>query len=187
MKKYLYFLILLSTLLIVISGCSDNRQEELDTDFDPSREIAEDVEMIYSDSAVLEFTISTPRLEKYYEKNVLVEYFPEGLHIKFYAPDGTVISSMSSKYALRRSALGTMLLRDSVVLINADHDVLVTPAIKWDEGNHTLETQKFVQLIKSSSKDTLYGIGFTAKDDFSKFRISQAQGKRRYESLTEVE
>lgn len=155
-------------------------QFELDPDFDPEREIAEDVEMIYSDSAKLQFIIQTPRLEKYKEeKNTLVEEFPKGIHIDFYNSEGEISSTLSANYAERRSSEGTMLLRDSVILDNGE-DRLETIGVTWNEQKQTLKTAKWVQMIQGATKDTLWGYGLDAKDDFSQFRIGKLHGKRRY-------
>ena len=151
---------------------------------DPNREIAQDVTLIYSDSAKAQFKIVSPRLDTYEEESKTVEEYPTGLHIEFYDEEGEVISSIQAKYAKRISADGTMDLRDSVVLVNYLGDQIVTPGIFWDELNHTLKTSKFVQLVKASSQDTFYGFGLEAKDDFSQFTITQLTGKRRYQSLT---
>ena len=151
---------------------------------DPDREIATNVELIYSDSAITKFRILAPLMESYFEESKFVEEYPNGLHIEFYDPSKKIISSMQSKYALRVSEEGLMTLRDSVVLINDFGDKLTTSGIVWNELEHDLRTSKFVQLIKVSSQDTFYGFGFHAKDDFSEFSIIQMTGKRRYQNLT---
>lgn len=178
--KSLLFLVI----FITLNSCK-KVNTEFDPSFDPDVEIARDVNMIYSDSAKLKFTIKTPLLEKETESDVLIETFPKGLLIEFYDDSKEVFSSMSAKYAQRKSKEGTMLLRDSVILTNDAGDILITPGITWDENNQRLQTSKFVQLVKSSSQDTLYGFGFDSKDDFSSFKIQNVKGKRKHASLTD--
>ena len=150
----------------------------------PGREIAEDVDLIYSDSARIQFRIITPRMETFMEEDKVVEEYPNGLHIDFYNRDNEIISSIRANYARRVGKEGKMTLKDEVELVNESGDKLITTGIQWDELNHTLKTSKFVQLIKVSEQDTFFGFGFEAKDDFSKFRITQLSGKRRYQNLT---
>lgn len=165
-------------------ACVDKEDADFFEDsFTPGREIAENVDLIYSDSAKIEFRIQTPRMEIYEEENKLVEEYPMGLHIDFYNENKEVISSVDANYAKRISKDGIMTLRDNVILINEAGDKLITTGIQWDESNQSLQTNKFVQLIKVSEKDTFFGIGFEAKDDFSKFSISQFKGKRRYQDI----
>ena len=78
-----------------------------------------------------------------------------------------------------------MTMKDSVVMYNAKGDALKTTGILWDETNQTLKTSKFVQLIQADSRDTIYGFGFEAEDDFSRFQIIQLTGKGQFEDLTE--
>ena len=86
---------------------------------------------------------------------------------------------MAAKYAEHRSALGTLLLKDSVVLTNDQKDELTTTGITWNEGRQSLFTDKFVRLVKAATHDTLYGFGLQAKDDFSRMNIKNLTGKRR--------
>lgn len=175
-------ILLITIAFSFLASCVQDRGPfEFDPNFDPEREIAEDVEMIYSDSAKLQFIIQTPRLEKYNEdRNTIVEEFPKGIHIDFYNPNGEISSTLSANYAERRSAEGTMLLRDSVILDNGE-DRLETIGVTWNEEEQTLKTAKWVQLIQGATKDTLWGYGLDAKDDFSQFRIGKPLGKRRYQ------
>lgn len=168
-----------------LGSCSEKVPEPIDfSSIDVRKEIATNVELVYSDSARAKFRILAPIRESFEEEKKFVEEYPEGLHIEFYDKQQNVISSMQAKYARRVSEDGQMLLRDSVVLMNKFGDKLSTRSITWDELNHMLYTSKFVQLIKVSARDTFYGFGFSAKDDFSQFNIIQLTGKRRYQNLT---
>lgn len=176
-----------TTLLFFLFICSckqfsdvDGSEEEF-TDY--RKEIAENVEMLYSDSAVVKFRIVSPRMEKFLKDGVLIEEFPKGLKIDFFGPELKLISSISALYAQRVSEEGTLLLKDSVVIINAEGDRLETNSILWDELNHKLSTNKFVRLIKASNQDTLFGFGFEAQSDFSRFELQQFAGKRLYEKI----
>lgn len=162
-----------SILMYFLASCDNTSIPMPPLDYDPEVEVAEGIEMIYSDSAKLKFIIRTPRLEKYVEDRILVERFPQGIHIEFYDRDQNIKSTMQAKYAERRSYLGTLMLQDSVILSNAQHDQLTTLGITWNEIENTLTTDKFVRLIKAASGDTLYGYGMHARDDFSRINIRE--------------
>jgi|GEM_PF-4063949 len=170
--------------LLGLGACSDKASSFGDIDIDPSREIALGVEMVYSDSAKIKFKLLASRQDVYMENDKLVEEYPQGINIKFFDADERLTSSMRSKYAKRVSEDGVMTLKDSVVLVNHLGDQLTTTGITWDELNHRLRTQKYVQMVKASSKDTFFGFGFEAIDDFSRFSITQFTGKRKYKPLT---
>jgi len=178
LKRIIYFLFISA----MIASCAKEENNFILPEFDPDVEIAEGVESIYSDSAKIKFIIRTPRKEEYYEQNVLVMRFPKGVNIEFYDREQKISSTMYAKYAERRSSKGTFLLRDSVVLTNAENDELTTTGIIWNEIEQTLSTNKFVRLVKAGSQDTLYGVGLDAKDDFSRMNIKNLQAKRRSES-----
>lgn len=167
-------------LLLPLLACERESPTEMPTDFDPDRQVATDVRMIFSDSAQLQFIIQTPRLETYVTDKVVIEEFPQGISIQFYDENKVIQSSISAERAVRKSALGLMELEGNVRLENAAHDVLISPKILWNEVDHTLSTAKYIQLIRSATGDTLHGFGFEAKDDFSRFRITKATGKQRY-------
>lgn len=171
--------------LINVVACLDKPTLPQDFDIDPHREIATNVELIYSDSAIVRFRLLADRQETYEEESKMVEEYPAGLFIEFFDRQQKVTSSMRADYAVRVSADGLMTLRDNVVLINDKGDRLTTRGIVWDELNHTLKTAKLVQMIKATAEDTIYGFGFEAKDDFSQFQINQATLKRKHQSLTE--
>lgn len=153
-----------------------------------NKEIATDIELYYSDSAITQFKIISPRRESYTEENKLIEEYPLGIDVEFYDRDQNITSSMKAPYAKRVSIDGVMLMKrardEEVVLINANGDKLTTTGIEWNEVENTLKTRKFVQLISAQTRDTSYGVGFEALDDFSRFKITQLAGKRRYQDLT---
>ncbi|MFT6807444.1 MAG: LPS export ABC transporter protein LptC [Saprospiraceae bacterium] len=167
---------------VCLVSCSNESSNLPTPTFNPDVEIAEGVEIISSDSAKLKYIIKAPRLETYYENDILVKRFPKGLRIELYDELQELSSTMCAKYAESRSSLGTLLLSDSVILTNAEHDELTTIGILWNETKQTLTTDKFVRLVKASSHDTLYGYGLEAKDDFSRMKIKDFAGKRRSES-----
>ena len=170
---------------ICFSSCDkDEKENVFDEVFEPGKEIALDVDMIKTDSGRIEFRIITPRREMYQEEGKLVESYPNGLHIDFYNDQEEVISSVDARQAIRVNKDGIMTLRDSVVLVNKDGDKLITPGIVWDKVNHTLNTSKFVKLIRVATQDTSTGFGFYAQDDFSVFQINNFRGKRRYQDLS---
>lgn len=166
-------------------SCSQLERQDMEIDFVPGREIATDVTLIYSDSAKIKFQIVTPLMETFEEEEILVEEYPQGLKIQFFNELEEKTSTIEADYAVREGKKGIMTLREKVILINNAGDKLTTTGIVWSELDQTLNTSKFVQLVKASSQDTFYGFGFQAKDDFSKFSIRQLTGKRRYQNLTE--
>ncbi len=175
------FSIFIAWFFVLLQSCAQDQTEPYYYDPDDiEREIATDVEMIYSDSAVIQFVIHSPELIKYEDAdNVMVEEFPKGFRLQFYDSEKNVISELNSKYALRKSAEGLLILRDSVSYTNESQDILETNALTIDELNQSIKTKKFFRLINGSSQDTTYGRGFEANSDFSRFEVTKYLGKRK--------
>lgn len=174
----------LIALFSILFGACHKPVDWVQDEIDPMREIARDVDMIYSDSGIVQFRILAPVLEKYDDNGVLVEEFPRGLRIEFFDRDKSVNAWLSAQYAQRRSAEGTMLLRDSVVLMNEHKDKLETRSLTWNEVEQKLTTRKFIRMVQGETRDTLYGTGFTAMTDFSVFEINKFIGRRQYQDLS---
>lgn len=171
-------------LVLLVIGCTlDKSNDGLSKDLDVRKEIATGIRMFYTDSAITQFRLIAPVRESYYEEKKLIEEYPQGVNIEFYDDEGAVTSSMVAKNATRIGADGIMTMKDSVVMLNERGDALKTTGIVWNEGENTLETSKFVQLIQAESQDTFYGIGFRAVGDFSRFTITDLIGKRQFEDL----
>ena len=172
---------ILIILCVLGSVCCQETEGEIER-YDPAeleKEIATDIEMIYSDSAVVEFRVQSPVLEKYVIDETLVEEFPEGFLIEYFDEDLNVIFKLSSKYAKRISEEGLLILRDSVTYVNEKDDILETNALTIDEQNNSITTSKFFRLVQGPAKDTIYGRGFSANSDFTSFRVNKYVGKRR--------
>ena len=167
------------SLYVLCVSCSDKKilQPRLSPE-ELEKERVEDVVMIYSDSAIVQFKIKSALLQKYDDDGVSVEEFSDGFEIQFFDDQQQIKSQLNSKYAIRRSQEGLLFLRDSVIFTNENKDRLETNALTIDEVNDIIYTKKVFRLIKSITSDTIYGIGFTAKSDFSKLQITKYQGKR---------
>ena len=173
-----YFII--GIVALTLWSCQDSGGEI--ERYDPAeleKEVAYDIEMIYSDSAMVEFRVQSPVLEKYTNEGVLVEEFPAGFLIEYFDEQQNVIFKLSSNYAKRVSEEGLLILRDSVTYVNEKKDILETNALTIDELNNSITTNKFFRLVQGPAKDTIYGRGFSANSDFTSFRVNKYIGKRK--------
>jgi LPS export ABC transporter protein LptC len=173
-----YFII--AIVALTLWSCQDSGGEI--ERYDPAeleKEVAYDIEMIYSDSAMVEFRVQSPVLEKYTNEGVLVEEFPAGFLIEYFDEQQNVIFKLSSNYAKRVSEEGLLILRDSVTYVNEKKDILETNALTIDELNNSITTNKFFRLVQGPAKDTIYGRGFSANSDFTSFRVNKYIGKRK--------
>lgn len=163
------FLIILT---IVIISCQKESlvKEQKYTEDDVAKEFAEDVEIIYSDSAKVRVRIRAPKLIMHTSFDDPKQEFGNGIRIDFLDNFGNSQGFMTAKYALRYETRGETYLRDSIVWESNNGEKLETEELIWSEREESLHTKKFVTL--SRPNEVILGYGFRAKQDFSHAEVS---------------
>lgn len=174
MKIYLYFLLLLGFL----SACENdiNEVNRLFSSEETQVETALGVEMLYSDSAILNLRILTPKMIRHVADKEPWQEFPTGLEIDFFDPTGTEVTGrMTANYAQRYDHSAKFIVRDSVVWHGEKGEKLETEELIWEEENDKVHTNKFV--IVSRPDEIIYGHGFESNKDFTRWRIRAIEGR----------
>ncbi|MBP7821985.1 MAG: LPS export ABC transporter periplasmic protein LptC [Saprospiraceae bacterium] len=163
-------------MLILAMGISACSKESITTDTtrytedDVQREVAEDVEVLYSDSSRVRVRITAPKLIMYTVIDDPRQEFAEGIKIEFLDNAGLSQGYMTAKYALRYENKGETILKDSIVWQSNKNEKLETEELIWSEREELLHTNKFVTL--SRPDEVILGYGFKAKQDFSHAEVS---------------
>ena len=189
------FLTRLALILVAVStgACIETEfnLDSLKAKREYSLEIARDVEIAYSDSAVVRVKVQGPVLKRYIYKFKIEDEFPNGVAVQFLDPDEAPQAWMSANYAIRKQNEKTVLARDSVVLFNSKGESLTTYELLWDERDETLSTDKFVMITRPPA-DTIYARGFRSNQDFTEYTLFSVEGdmtfknfNRRMEQATE--
>ncbi|MFN0013547.1 MAG: LPS export ABC transporter periplasmic protein LptC [Saprospiraceae bacterium] len=144
-------------------------------------EVARDVEILYSDSAVVRVRVTAPTLHNYTDRDDARQEFPDGVKIEFLTPNLKVRSTITAKFAERRQDKGLVTARDSVVLTTIDREKLETEELIWDERSEKVRTDKFVKVTKPG--EVIYGFGLEASQDFSFWKITVPKGTIKAEQL----
>lgn len=92
----------------------------------------ENMELFYSDSALLKYKVITPLYNKYNQDDKKYDEFPKGIHAELYEKDGSMVGSITSKYAKKLEEEMLWELRNEVVVINAEGKKLETDLMYWD-------------------------------------------------------
>jgi LPS export ABC transporter protein LptC len=145
------------------------------TDDDVAIEIGRDVEILYSDSAVVKVRVLGPLLHNYTAANDPKQVFVEGIDVTFYDNSGRQTSHLVAKKAVREQGKKMITARDSVVLTTVKKEILETEELVWDEKLERLSTQKFVKV--TSPEEVIYGFGLEANQDFTYWKILVPQGR----------
>lgn len=136
-------------------------------------ETGKNIKILYSDSARVQVEVNAPVLERYENDNPYVE-MPKGLRAYFYNDRMEVKSRLTADYGIRYEREQRMEARKNVVVVNEKGEQLNTEHLIWDEKAEKLRSDEFVKI--TTKDEIIFGNGFEANQDFSKYRIFKIKG-----------
>lgn len=137
-------------------------------------EIAEDVTMYHSDSALIRANISGPEFIRYTNVSAPYEKFPKGVHVIFYDKRSQPESWLFANSAIRDQLEEKVTVEGDVLLYNNLGDTLETSQLIWEEKTGKIYTHRFVKLTKPDR--IIMGYGFESNQEFSKGHIKAVEG-----------
>ncbi len=129
-KVFLYVLILCS---LSFWGCEE-KIVELQREFskkDIYIERVEEVEILYSDSAVVRMRIKAPTLLNFAEINKERKEFPDGIKVDFYNENGSITSTLTAKYAINYERENRIVIQKDIVVKSVNNETLETDELIW--------------------------------------------------------
>ena len=150
----------------------------------PNREIsksdlyierATDIEMLYSDSAVVRLSIQAPTLLNHIMSGQEKKEFPDGIKVDFFNESGQTTSTLTAKSAIQNERDDKIFIREDVVVKSKSNETLETDELIWDERAKKLYTDKWVKV--STPDEVIYGYGFTSNQEFSYWEIRKVRGR----------
>ncbi len=173
--KFTFYLLILITLAF-FSSCENDITvvNEIVSREQINFEIAKEVEIFYSDSAMVRVKVQGPVMKRFLDRKAPYEEFPEGIYVEFYGSPKKVSSFMSAKHAVRYENKEQINVTDSVVWQSKSQERLETEELIWDEKQDKVYTNQFVTIIKPD--EIIYGHGFEANQDFTKWKINAIEG-----------
>lgn len=176
-------LILFTTCLFLLSCSNDSKEiAKLYDKKEAVAEVARDVEILYSDSAIIKVRILSPTMKRYTIRNESYDEFPDGLLVEFLDEQKKVKSWLEAEYAVRKDKEKKIYVENDVVLYNKRNDKLETEALVWDEGQEEIYTSRFVKISQPARGDTSFGQGFKADQEFTRFEI-----KKKFSAIKNIE
>jgi LPS export ABC transporter protein LptC len=178
--------VVLGLLVCLLLACGETPKEtrQIFTQDDTAVEVGKDVEILYSDSALVRVRVTGPVLHNYVTRENPRQEFPGGIKIEFLEADLSVKSVLTAKNAIRKQEKGQITARDSVVMTTVKQEKLETAELIWDEKTAKVYTDKFVKVTKPG--EVIYGFGLEAEQDFSYWKIIVPKGRIKVEQLDEV-
>lgn len=180
-----YYILLFINIIFLSVACTEETAPTAQEDviFDVNIETAKDVEIIYSDSALVRVKIQGPTMLYHVNTREPKQEFPDGVKVDFFGPDGKVTGILTGKYGIRHESKGMVIVQDSVVWQSVNDERLETEELIWDEKKQKIYNHKFVVFRKGP--EIIYGHGFEATQDFKYYNVKAISGIKNVENISE--
>lgn len=175
LRKIVFFLTGLA-FTVILSSCENEiaKIKVVTKNEDPPKVVADDFEVLFSDSAVVRSKLQTPKLIWHDEARTPYQEFPEGIKIVKYDSHMNIVSSITAQYAKYFIDDDRFEAKNNVVAVNQKGDTLKTEYLVWDNKKGKISSDQFVKIIQ---KDQIFtGIGIEANQDFTSYHIKDLQG-----------
>jgi len=145
-------------------------------------ERARDVEILYSDSAIVRVRIQAYTMLNHLDKKEPRREFPEGFVVDFFDERKRVVSNLSANYAMHYINDSKIFMKDSVVVWNEKGERLEAEELTWDEKEKKVYSEEFVKM--TTADQIIYGYGFTSNLEFTRWKIKQVTGEIAADDIT---
>jgi LPS export ABC transporter protein LptC len=162
---------------VLFLSCQKNNIEQIKAFSHPPgapEVIAENVDLMYSDSAVVRFRLQSPKVLIFQDEEVPYNEFPEGFKLEQFNRAKQIVSSIEAIYGRYYHQKELWELKQNVVAVTEKGDSLKTELLYWDEKKEMIYSDQFVKIIQRDQIIT--GIGFESDLQMKKWKIVQPRG-----------
>ncbi len=152
-----------TALIIIISGLLISCVKK--TTFIPKSDLlslpslsAKNFKTVYTDSGKVQLILTSPLMEEYDNKDIPYTEFKLGIDVLLFKGENDTVGQVTSKYARYTKNDNLWELKDSVVVINNNKDMLETELLYWDQNKDIIYTDRFVKI--SNKDQIMQGYGF---------------------------
>ena len=163
-------------LFFIFSACENSLKEveEVTEQYKSPVETLKEVNLYYSEEAHVKVNIQAPLLLRHKTKEPFYE-FTEGVTVIFYDEDLKTTGKLTANYGIMKEKEQMTIVKDNVVWISLEKkQKLETEELVWDQKAHKITSDKFVKI--TTETESIFGEGFEAKQDFSKYKILKTTG-----------
>jgi LPS export ABC transporter protein LptC len=162
---------------VLFSSCTNNNISQISAFNHPPgapEVVATDIEILFSDSAVIRFKLNAPSLKIYEDEEEPFTEFPEGFSLLQYNSNEEVTSSIKALYGKHFEKKSLWEARQNVVAITESGDTLKTELLFWDEMKDIIYSDQFVKFIQK--EQIITGTGFESDLQMKKWHIKKVKG-----------
>lgn len=136
----------------------------------------QNIEFLYSDSAIVRAKLTTPQLDHYAGKKPYFE-LPKGMNVIFYTREKKEETKLTANYGIgydNGNGMEKMEAKGNVIVINVKGEKLNTEHLTWNTVTKKIYTDDFVKI--TTKDQTIMGDGMEADQDFSNYQIKNVKG-----------
>lgn len=175
MRKQTNYRVAILSFIIIVAiffSCENDLEvvKSITETYNLPKQSAENIEIIYSDSAKVQIKIIGPKLEVYLNEEDEPYYeFQKGIKVYFYNPDLSIRSKLTANYAIYNVDEKEWEARGNVVVINENGRILKTEQLFWGEEKKKIYTNKLVKAIDDKSE--IHSVGFEADENLDSWEF----------------
>ncbi len=163
-----------------VVSCSTSKTEEELAEFNKlqdslSIEVAKDVKIVYTDSAILRAKIFAPTMKRKPDADEPYLEMPDGVKANFFNEYGDLQSSLSARYAINYERKDIIEIRDSVRVININDEEFKTDELIWDKKKRTVTSDKPVR-VRIRDEKIIMAEGFESDESFIRYTFKKVTG-----------
>ncbi|MFT7114471.1 MAG: LPS export ABC transporter protein LptC [Candidatus Azotimanducaceae bacterium] len=161
--------------MAILFSCRNDMKEVMSIKSDENQpvEVAEGVELLYSDSAMIKLKLRAKKVLRYAPK-VGKTVFPEGIHIEFLTGKGEVDTDIRADHAVKYEKDLKTEATGNVIVVNRKGERLNTEKLIWDERKELILTDEFVKV--TTATQVIMGEGLVADQQFNWYEIKKIKG-----------
>jgi LPS export ABC transporter protein LptC len=165
-------MILLPLILLLFACDDENRDADTFKEYEGPVMEASDIEMFYSDSAVVRIRLTADRQLEFTDGD---REFPEGIYIEFYDKKSVRSSSIKADQGYYFKQDNKYTATGNVVVMNFETgEKLETEVLHWEPNKNEIYTDRYVEI--TSDEEVLMGEGLTSDESFENYQILKPRG-----------
>lgn len=160
---------------VAASSCmKSTKQFEEMKPYDGPMMVVDDVETLYSDSAVVRVKL---KAAKQIELQNGDREFPNGVFVEFFDEAGRASSTLKANTGKYQKESNIYIVNGNVEIHNTvKKEKLNSEELNWDPRTHKIYTEKSTFVRIETPDEILTGKGLTATEDFSQYKILDPVG-----------
>jgi LPS export ABC transporter protein LptC len=175
MLRLSIFVFLILSAFLVSCGDSDVLETEEVTLADTYYEVADSVEILYSDSAVVRVRIKAALLHNYSDTKNPRREFPDGILVEFFDANKNIQSRLTAKKAVQYDKTNKFVVEDNVVIRSIKNETIETEGLTWDESTQRVYSDRFITI--TTATEVIEGYGFESDYNFQNWELKKVSGR----------